>query len=67
MENSHLSERHACELNGINRSSYCYEPEPDCDAELRTKLTELARQKPRYGPHEAVVREDYPIMLQFAA
>jgi putative transposase len=49
MEKYHLSERHACELNGMDRSSYRYEPEPDRDAQLRTRLTELARQKPRYG------------------
>ena len=49
MEKFDLSERHACELNGMDRSSYRYEPEPDRNADLRSKLTELARQKPRYG------------------
>jgi putative transposase len=49
MEKYHLSERRTCELNGMDRSSYRYEAEPDRDGELRTKLTELARQKPRYG------------------
>lgn len=44
-----LSERRACELNGMDRSSYRYEPEADRDAALRSKLTELARQKPRFG------------------
>ena len=44
-----LSERRACELNDMDRSSYRYEPGEDRDAELRTRLTELARQKPRFG------------------
>jgi putative transposase len=44
-----LSERRACELNDMDRSSYRYEPGEDRDTELRTRLTELARQKPRFG------------------
>ncbi len=44
-----MSERRACELNAMDRSSYRYEPRADRDAELREKLIELARQKPRYG------------------
>jgi hypothetical protein len=39
----------ACELNGMDRSTYRYEPVADRNAELRKKLTELARRKPRYG------------------
>lgn len=49
MEKYGLSERHACELNDLDRSTYRYEPEPDQNAELRTRLTELARQRPRFG------------------
>lgn len=44
-----LSERRACELNDMDRSSYRYEPGEDRDTELRRRLTELARQKPRFG------------------
>ena len=44
MEKFGLSERRACELNDMDRSSYRYEPEPDRNAELRARLTELARQ-----------------------
>jgi putative transposase len=33
----------------MDRSSYRYEPGEDRDTELRTRLTELARQKPRFG------------------
>jgi putative transposase len=44
-----LSERAACKLLGMERSSYRYEPRPDRNAELREALVKLARQKPRYG------------------
>jgi putative transposase len=44
-----LSERHACKLLNVDRTSYRYEPQPDRDAVLRQKLVELAKQKPRYG------------------
>ena len=49
MEKYRLSERHACELNGVDRSTYRYEPEPDRNVQLRARLTELARQRPRFG------------------
>ncbi len=44
-----LSERRACKLLEVDRSSYRYEPEPDRDAALRQEPIMLARQKPRYG------------------
>jgi len=44
-----LSERRACKLLEVDRSSYRYEPQPDRDAQLRQELIELARQKPRFG------------------
>jgi putative transposase len=44
-----LSERTACKLLGMERSSYRYDPRPDRNAELREALVKLARQKPRYG------------------
>jgi putative transposase len=44
-----LSERTACKLLGVERSSYRYEARPDRNAELRDELVQLARQKPRYG------------------
>ena len=44
-----LSERRACRLLELDRSSYRYAAVADGDAELRGKLLELARQKPRYG------------------
>jgi len=44
-----LSERPACKLLEVDRTSYRYEPRPDRNAELRTELVKLARQKPRFG------------------
>ena len=44
-----MSERTACKLLGVDRSSYRYEPKPDRNTELREELVKLARQKPRYG------------------
>jgi putative transposase len=44
-----LSERTACKLPGVERSSYRHEPRLDRNAELRSELVKLARQKPRYG------------------
>jgi putative transposase len=44
-----LSERRACELNHIDRSSYRYQAKPDHNADLRQNLTALAREKPRWG------------------
>jgi putative transposase len=44
-----VSERRACRLLVIRRSSYRYEPRPDHNAELRTALEELARKKPQWG------------------
>lgn len=44
-----LSERRACRLLEVDRSSYRYAAVPDRNAELRVKLAELARQKPRFG------------------
>jgi len=49
MAKHELSERHACKLLEVDRSSYRYEPQPDRNAELRQKLIELAKQKTRYG------------------
>ena len=40
-----LSERTACKLLGVERSSYGYEPRPERNFELREELAKLARQK----------------------
>ena len=44
-----LSERQACKLLEVDRTSYRYEPQPDRNAGLRQALVELAKQKPRFG------------------
>jgi putative transposase len=49
MAEHRLSERHACKLLDMDRTSYRYAPHPDRNAVLREKLVELAKQKPRYG------------------
>ena len=49
MADHQLSERHACKLLELDRSTYRYEAQPDRNSELREALVTLARQKPRYG------------------
>lgn len=44
-----VSERRACKLLAIRRSSYRYEPRPDRNADLRSELVKLARKKPQWG------------------
>jgi putative transposase len=48
-EQFEVSERRACKLLGVDRSTYRYEPRADHNADLREELVTLARQKPRYG------------------
>jgi putative transposase len=49
MAEHRLSERHACRLLELDRTTYRYEARPDRNSELREALVALARQKPRYG------------------
>ena len=44
-----LSQRQACKLPELDRTTYRYEPWLDRNAGLRAALMELARQKPPYG------------------
>lgn len=44
-----FSERQACKLLDLDRTSYRYEARPDRNAGLLEALLDLARQKPRYG------------------
>jgi putative transposase len=43
-----VTERRACKLVGLDRSSYRYEPRSDHNAQLLEALVSLARQQPRY-------------------
>ena len=49
MAEFHYSERQACKLVDVDRSSYRYEPSPDRNGKLREALVKLAREKPRWG------------------
>ena len=49
MQEYGLSERQACKLLEVDRSSYRYEPRPRDDGRLREEMVALAKQKPRYG------------------
>jgi putative transposase len=49
MKEFDYSERAACKLLDMDRSSYRYEPKPDHNEKLRHELIETAKQKPRYG------------------
>ena len=44
-----FSERRACGLIGISRSSNCYRERPDRYARLRERLISLAGKRKRYG------------------
>jgi putative transposase len=49
MEEHQYSERQACRLLEVDRSTYRYEPQPDRNAELRKALRETADRYRRYG------------------
>ena len=49
MREHQFSERQACKLLDLDRSTYRYERRPDRNAALRPALLQLAREKPRYG------------------
>jgi len=44
-----MSERHACRLIGLARSSMRYRARPDRNGPLRARLGELAAHRPRFG------------------
>lgn len=57
-----VSERRACKLFTMDRSTYRYEPRPDHNAGLREQLLALAQKKPRYGYrrlHVLLERDEY--------
>jgi len=59
-----LSERRACGLVGIERSSFRYEGQGQEDADLRTRLQELAQERRRFGYRRLTVllrREGWPV------
>ena len=44
-----VSERQACRLLEVDRTTYRYQPRPDHNAALREALVAVAREKPRFG------------------
>jgi len=44
-----VSERRACGLMGMDRSSYRYRARPERDTALKEEVRELARKRPRFG------------------
>ena len=49
IEKFQMSERRACELLDVDRSSYRYRARSDRNVELRQRLMELAGERPRFG------------------
>jgi putative transposase len=49
VEKFQRSERQACKLLEVDRSSYRYDPRPRDDGRIREEMVTLAKQKPRYG------------------
>jgi putative transposase len=63
-ENHRLSQRWACNIVGISRSSYRYQEKPKNDDEIRSRLRELAQQRRKFGAprlHTLLRREGYLI------
>jgi putative transposase len=49
LKHRRVSERRACRLTGLSRSSAWYQPKGQGDSGLRSRLKALAEQYPRYG------------------
>ena len=49
VETYKMSERRACQVTVLHRSTRQYEPRPDPNEGIRTRLKELAEQRPRWG------------------
>ena len=63
-EHHRLSERRACKIVGLCRSSCRYQAKPSNDAEIRSRLRQLAEQRRKFGAprlHTLLRREGYLI------
>src|SRR6185369_17981589 len=59
-----LSERRACKLSSLDRSSFRYQSVPDKNSDLRKRLRELAEQRRKFGAprlHTMLRREGHLI------
>jgi putative transposase len=65
LQDSHqLSQRRACTIVGLCRNSYRYQAKPNTDAEIRSRLRELAEKRRKFGAsrlHTLLQREGYQI------
>jgi putative transposase len=50
-----ISERRACKLSCLDRSSFRYQSKPDKNVELRVRLRELAEQRRKFGSPRRLV------------
>src|SRR5207237_5166434 len=48
-----VSERRACRVAGIQRSTWQYKPQPDRNADLRERLRKFAEKRRRWGFRKA--------------
>lgn len=63
-EHHHVSERWACKIVRLSRSSYRYQAKPTNDTEIRTRLKQLAEQRRKFGAprlHVLLLREGFLI------
>lgn len=63
-ENHTISERRACKMTGLHRSTFRYQAKPTDDTEIRLRLRQLAEQRKRFGSprlHVLLRREGYLI------
>lgn len=63
-ENHTISERRACKMTGLHRSTFRYQAKPSDDTEIRLRLRQLAEQRRRFGSprlHVLLRREGYEI------
>ena len=63
-ENHQFSERRACDVVGLCRSTCRYQAIPKNDEEIRSRLRELAEQRRKFGAprlHTMMLREGYQI------
>ncbi|MGY6697135.1 MAG: IS3 family transposase, partial [Roseinatronobacter sp.] len=67
MEEYQFTERRACRLVGISRSSLTYQARPDRHARLRERLITLSGKHRRYGYrmlHAKLVRENFRVNVK---
>jgi putative transposase len=67
MEDHRFTQRRACRLVGISRSSLAYQARPDRHTRLRDRLITLSSKHRRYGYrmlHAKLVREGFKVNVK---